>query len=163
MFSLFNSLQKVGSFTYNSVMKMFGLYKKDARVIFLGLDDAGKTTLLGVLKDNKVEQWDPTLHAHSEELVIGNLKLCSVDLGGHETVRKVWMDYFPKVDAIIYLIDIANVARFGESKAEFEKIMNASDLGDIPILILGNKCDKVSVFMQFLRIWALPYNFHEIY
>jgi len=95
---------------------MLGLYKKDARIIFLGLDDAGKTTLLSVLKDNRVEQFDPTLHAHAEELEIGKLKLCTVDLGGHEAVRKVWKDYFPKIDAIIYLIDVANQKRFKETR-----------------------------------------------
>jgi len=127
---------------------MLGLYKKDARIIFLGLDDAGKTTLLSVLKDNRVEQFDPTLHAHAEELEIGKLKLCTVDLGGHEAVRKVWKDYFPKIDAIIYLIDVANQKRFKESREEFEKVLNTPDLGDIPVLILGNKCDKVSILRK---------------
>ena len=73
---------------------------------------------------------------------IGNLKLCTVDLGGHETVRKVWSDYFPKVDAIVYIVDSANPSRFEESKAEFDEVIGTPDLGDIPILILGNKVDK---------------------
>jgi GTP-binding protein SAR1 len=128
---------------WNGVMKLLGLYKKDARIIFLGLDDAGKTTLLSVLKDGRVEQFDPTIHAHAEELEIGKLKLCTVDLGGHETVRKVWRDYFPKIDAIVYLIDASNSARFGEGKEEFDNVMETADLGEIPILILGNKIDKV--------------------
>ena len=55
---------------YNGVKKLLGLYRKDARIIFLGLDDAGKTTLLSVLKDGRVEQFDPTIHAHAEEFEI---------------------------------------------------------------------------------------------
>ena len=133
---------------WTGIQKLLGLWKKDARVIFLGLDDAGKTTLLSVLKDGRVEQFDPTIHAHAEEFEIGKMKLCTVDLGGHETVRKVWRDYFPKVDAIVYLIDSANPKRFAESKYELDEVVNTPDLGNIPILILGNKVDKVRFFVS---------------
>ena len=40
-----------------------GFYKKSGSLLFLGLDHAGKTTLLGVLKDGKIQQHAPTLHA----------------------------------------------------------------------------------------------------
>lgn len=132
---------------FNSLFKMFGLFKKDAKIIFVGLDDAGKTSLMSVLKYGTIRIFDPTIHAHVEEIEIGNMKVHSVDLGGHKTVRKVWRDYFPKIDAIIYLIDAAKPSRFEESKVEFHLIMNTPDIGDIPVLILGNKVDKVSYFI----------------
>mgnify|MGYP003341159432 CR=1 FL=1 len=46
------------------------------------------------------------------------------DLGGHEAMRRIWREYFPKIDGIVYLIDAADPDRFEESKNEFEKIIN---------------------------------------
>ena len=57
-------------------------------------------------------------------------------------MRKIWRDYFMKIDAIVYLVDVACPERFEESKKEFDKVINSDELGNIPILILGNKIDK---------------------
>ena len=140
-----NFFSSIGN-AFKGLFRMFGLFKKNAKIIFVGLDDAGKTTLMSVLKFGIVSQFEPTSHAHAENLEIGNLKVNSVDLGGHKTMRKVWRDFFLKIDAIVYLVDAANAARFNESKEEFFKILETPDLGKVPILILGNKIDKVSEY-----------------
>jgi GTP-binding protein SAR1 len=144
---------------FTSFFRMFGLFKKDAKIIFVGLDDAGKTSLMSVLKYGSIRQYDPTIHAHAEEIEIGKMKVHSVDLGGHKTVRKVWRDYFPKIDAIIYLIDAANPARFEESRIEFQGIIETQDIGDVPILILGNKVDKVRLKNLKPIIFLLNFGF----
>ena len=128
---------------FKGFFRMFGLFKKNAKIIFVGLDDAGKTTLTSVLKFGTVSQFDPTSHAHSENLEIGNMKVNTVDLGGHKTMRKVWRDFFLKIDAIVYLVDAANPGRFQESREEFFKILETPEIGNVPILVLGNKVDKV--------------------
>lgn len=64
---------------------------KNAKIVFLGLDDAGKTTLLLRLKDDVMKQMDPTQQPHSEELVMGilysyntgKIRFKAWDLGGH--------------------------------------------------------------------------------
>ena len=127
---------------FKNLLYNLGLWKIKAKILFLGLDNAGKTTLLTVLKNNKVSQMPPTKHAHSEELVIQNVNIHAFDLGGHHAMRKVWREYFPKIDAVVYLVDAADPTRFQESKAELDKLLNNEDIGSIPVLVLGNKIDK---------------------
>ena len=125
----------------NTFLSYLGLYNKKANLVFLGLDNAGKTALLHLLKSDRVVQTKPTIHPHSEELKIGNIILNTYDLGGHETARKIWKDYFPGVNAILFLIDAVDVNRFNEAKKELDNILKAPELINIPIAILGNKID----------------------
>merc|ERR1712129_245023 len=92
-------------------------------------DNAGKTTLLRMLRDNKVDVSEPTRHAQNEELVMGGVRFSTYDLGGHFAARRIWKDYFVKVDGIVFLVDAADKERFNE-------------LNNVPFLVLGNKIDK---------------------
>ena len=142
----------------NSVLGYLGLYNKKANIVFLGLDNAGKSALLHVLKTDRVTQTRPTIHPHSEELKMGNLVLNTYDLGGHETARKIWKDYFPAVNAILFLVDSVDVKRFPEAYKELSDILETPELVNIPIAILGNKIDMAgAVSIEELKA-ALHYD-----
>ena len=107
----------------------------------MGLDNAGKTTLLHMLTHDKMTASNPTTHPGQEEFMVGNCKVRAFDLGGHETARKVWSDYQGTADAVIYLIDTADRERFAEAKVELDKLLAIESMQHVPFLILGNKID----------------------
>ncbi|XP_059381676.1 cation channel sperm-associated protein 3-like isoform X3 [Carassius carassius] len=115
-----------------------GLYKKSGRLIFLGLGNAGKTTLLHMLNEHRLGLHVPTFDPTSEVLRIAGVTLSSCDL----TARGEWRKLLPAVNGIVFLVDCADYARLPESKTELDALMTDETIGNVPILILGNKIDK---------------------
>ena len=118
---------------FKGVLGALGLYQKSGDLVFLGLDNAGKTTLLHVLKEDTYTQTDSTIQPHSEELTIGNVSFNTFDLGGHEVARKIWKNYVGAVNGIIFMIDTTDHERFELAKMELNKLLEIPDLNETPI------------------------------
>jgi GTP-binding protein SAR1 len=140
-----------------SALGYLGLYNKKASILFLGLDAAGKTTLLHVLGRNKVVFHEPTRHGQADELVVDGVSFKTHDLGGHQAARKLWRTYFAAIDGIVFLVDSSDEKRFPECKEELSNLLGDDDLqkAKCPFLILGNKIDKPGAVSRDALINAL--------
>lgn len=125
-----------------SLLKTLGLSNKTGNIVFLGLDNAGKTTLMQMLKNQHLKQPAPTFHPTSEELRIEGIDFSAWDLGGHTQARRLWKDYFPVVDAILFIVDASDEDRFEEAKTELQGLLESKEISSVPIAVLGNKIDK---------------------
>lgn len=136
MFSILNVVYNFGSW----LMLSTGLYTKKANTVIIGLDNAGKTTLLQLLKTNRISSHIPTTHPNKEVVTVGNITFNTFDLGGHVATRRLWKNYFINVDCIIFVVDTSDYERFPECRKELNNII--SDMENTPILVLGNKIDR---------------------
>ena len=139
---------------FYNILSYLGLYHKTAKILFLGLDNAGKTTLLRRMKDNIVGVYEPTFHPNYDTLIVGNVQFHTFDLGGHKSSRQLWRNYWADIDGIVFLVDAVDSRRFDEAKKELHSILREDKLNKTPILVLGNKIDvSRAVSENDLRDW----------
>uniref|UniRef100_A0A914IDF7 ADP-ribosylation factor 6 n=1 Tax=Globodera rostochiensis TaxID=31243 RepID=A0A914IDF7_GLORO len=123
----------------NFLSKIFG--KKEIRILMLGLDAAGKTSILYRLKLGQSIKSIPTVGFNVETVVYRNIKFSVWDVGGQEKIRPLWRHYYVGTQALIFVVDSADRDRIDEARQELHKIINDREMRDALILIFANKQD----------------------
>ena len=128
-------------FILSKILEFFTKSRNNFKIIILGMQNAGKTTILYRLSLGTLVKTTPTIGSNVEELTYNNVKFQAWDLGGQESTRSVWDVYYMSTDAIVYVIDSQDDEYFEESKAQFHKLLTHPTLKNALILIFANKQD----------------------
>ena len=100
--------------------------KKEKRVLLLGLDNAGKTTILFQLRDNEFKETVPTVGLNIEHITYKTYSLTMWNVGGQAT--KLWKHYFDHINAIVFVVDATDEEKLLFAKDELNKIKNDESL-----------------------------------
>lgn len=120
--------------------KVFG--KKRMRILMLGLDSAGKTTILQKLhRPGETIATIPTVGFNVETIKYRNVSFNVWDIGGQGKIRPLWRHYFTGTQAFIFVVDCADGDRLDEAKEEFHRVLNDSELSGALVLVFANKQD----------------------
>mmetsp|Transcript_66962 Transcript_66962/g.178587 ORF Transcript_66962/g.178587 Transcript_66962/m.178587 type:complete len:182 (+) Transcript_66962:15-560(+) len=114
---------------------------KEVRILILGLDNAGKTTILYRLQVDEIVQTIPTIGFNVETVQYKNIKFQVWDLGGQTSIRPYWRCYYPNTSAIVYVVDSADAERLKDSKEALDLMLDEEELKGVPLLVFANKQD----------------------
>jgi len=114
---------------------------KDQRIVMLGLDNAGKTTILYQLKMHEVVQTTPTIGFNVETVKMDRLSFSVWDVGGQDQIRSLWRHYFLNTQAVIFVVDSGDATRLGIAKEELAQVLAAPELAGALLLVYANKQD----------------------
>ena len=116
------------------------LGKSEIRILMLGLDAAGKTTILYKLK-GEIVTTIPTIGFNVESVKRNNISFKVWDIGGRDKIRPLWRHYFLDTQMMILVVDSNDRERFPEFKDETYRFLADEELQGVPCLIFANKQD----------------------
>ncbi|KAG2173820.1 hypothetical protein INT43_005240 [Umbelopsis isabellina] len=142
----------MGANVSKALGKIFG--NKEMRILMLGLDAAGKTTILYKLKLNQSVTTIPTVGFNVESVTYKNVKFnvshleryCGIvigvwDVGGQDKIRNLWRHYYTGTQGLIFVVDSQDRDRIDEAKQELHRIISDREMKDCLLLVFANKQD----------------------
>uniref|UniRef100_A0A8C8F7I0 ADP-ribosylation factor-like protein 1 n=5 Tax=Oncorhynchus TaxID=8016 RepID=A0A8C8F7I0_ONCTS len=133
------SVFRMGGWFSSLFSGLFGT--REMRILILGLDGAGKTTILYRLQVGEVVTTIPTIGFNVETVTYKNLKFQVWDLGGQTSIRPYWRCYYSNTDAVIYVVDSSDRDRMGISKSELVAMLEEEELKKAILVVFANKQD----------------------
>lgn len=121
--------------------------KKDCRILMVGLDAAGKTTILYKLKLGEVVTTIPTIGFNVETVEYKNINFTVWDVGGQDKIRPLWRHYYQNTQGLIFVVDSNDRDRISEAREELMKMLNEDEMRDAILLVFANKQDLPNAMM----------------
>ncbi|TRY90790.1 hypothetical protein DNTS_028703 [Danionella cerebrum] len=118
---------------------LFG--KKEMRILMVGLDAAGKTTILYKLKLGEIVTTIPTIGFNVETVEYKNISFTVWDVGGQDKIRPLWRHYFQNTQGLIFVVDSNDRERVNEAREELTRMLAEDELRDAVLLVFANKQD----------------------
>jgi len=118
--------------------------KKERRILMVGLDAAGKTTILYKLKLGEIVTTIPTIGFNVETVQYKKINFTVWDVGGQDKIRPLWRHYFQNTQGLIFVVDSNDRDRINEAAEELQKMLREDELRDAHLLVFANKQDLPS-------------------
>lgn len=119
--------------------RLFG--KRQMRILMVGLDAAGKTTILYKLKLGEIVTTIPTIGFNVETVEYKNICFTVWDVGGQDKIRPLWRHYFQNTQGLIFVVDSNDRERIAEAQDELQKMLQEDELREAVLLVFANKQD----------------------
>lgn len=129
----------MGNLFSSILSRLFG--SREVRILILGLDNAGKTTILYRLQLDEIVETIPTIGFNVETVQYKNIKFQVWDLGGQTSIRPFWRCYYPNTNAVIFVVDSADKERIADAKQELHLMLEEEELKGVTLLVFANKQD----------------------
>ncbi|PMD24033.1 ADP-ribosylation factor family protein [Hyaloscypha hepaticicola] len=124
-----------------SILRKARLKDKEMRILMLGLDNAGKTTIVKKIMGEDINTVSPTLGFIIKTIDYDGYKLNIWDVGGQKTLRSYWRNYFEKTDALIWVVDATDRLRIDDCREELHGLLQEERLSGASLLVFANKTD----------------------
>ncbi len=133
----------MGLYLAKAVEKLASTFSlpKPTKILLLGLDGAGKTTVVYRLKLNEYMSTVPTIGFNVETIEYKNLKMTIWDVGSQKKMMELWRHYYEHTDALIFVVDSCDEERMELASEKLHSILSDEKLRDIPVLVFANKQD----------------------
>ena len=122
--------------------------KPSLHILVIGLDHAGKTTILEKIKSKFSNspglppgKIPPTVGMNLAKIQLRGSRVIFWDLGGQKKMRSMWERYYAEANAVIFVVDSADVVRLEEAKLSFDSVCDNDWLSDVPVITIANKQD----------------------
>ncbi|XP_017287018.1 ADP-ribosylation factor 1 [Kryptolebias marmoratus] len=115
--------------------------KTPIRILMVGLDAAGKTTLLYRLKLAEVITTIPTVGFNVETVEYKNISFTVWDVGGQTIIRPLWRHYYTNTQGLIFVVDSNDPERIKEAADELHMMLEEDELRGVSVLVFANKQD----------------------
>ena len=140
-----------------SILKKTKEKEHEMRLLMLGLDNAGKTTILKKFNGEDISTISPTLGFNIKTLEYQDFKLNVWDVGGQSTIRSYWRNYFEKTDGLVWVVDSGDLMRLEDCRRELQLLLLQERLAGATLLVFCNKQDlkgalSIEEVKNFLRL-----------
>merc|ERR1719469_1759288 len=110
---------------------------QEMRLLMLGLDAAGKTTILYRLKLGQVQTTIPTVGFNVERLEYRNLSFTVWDVGGQDRIRRLWRHYYQGTNGLMFVVDSSDRERIADAREELHAMLGEEEMRDAAVLIFA--------------------------
>jgi ADP-ribosylation factor-like protein 2 len=124
-----------------TILKKVKQKEQELRILILGLDNAGKTTVMKKVSGEDISQISPTVGFNIKTLDYKGYVLNLWDVGGQKSIRTYWRNYFEQTDGVVWVVDSVDRSRLEECRLQLRDILCQEKLAGASLLIFANKQD----------------------